>query len=546
MIGSGRIVVTVATAAAVTAGVLHAQGRGQNWNTTAADAQRTGWLRAETRISSATLQKAEAGGFQLLWTVKPQNQPRQLNTLTQPLLLGNLISHKGFKALAFIGGSSDVVYAYDYDLAKMYWSQKLSTAATAQPSTTTCPGGLTAITRSTPLTQSAVPPPPGSGRGAGPGFALPPSPPPAPPAGRGPTTAVNPANLPITGAVWAISSGGMIHALNPHIGADLRAPVRLVPAGAKVLGAVLVNNATLYAATTDGCGGAPNGVWAVDVSSESAGPPARTWASGGATIAGMAGPTIGLNGVIYVATGTGPGVHAHAVVALNAETLQVQDWFAGESPFTSSPVAFNYSGRDLVAAATRDGRLYVLDGAAPGGADHRTPLARSATYSTAGADFSAGAVTTWQDTGGTRWLLVASAGPPADTKFPVTNGSITNGTVAAFKLAGEGGSLSLEPVWTSRDLITPTAPIVLNDVVFALSSGAFRTADPQVTAAQRLARSSSAVLYALDAKSGKELWNSGRAISASVQNVAPSGLDGQVYVVAADGTLYAFGIPMEH
>src|SRR4051794_37032470 len=105
----------VVTAALLPAGVMLAQGRGGgNWSAVGADAQRTGWLKTETRISVAELQKP--GLFQLLWKVKPDNQPRQLHTLTQPLILGNLISHKGFKALAFVGGSGDVVYAYDYDL----------------------------------------------------------------------------------------------------------------------------------------------------------------------------------------------------------------------------------------------------------------------------------------------------------------------------------------------------------------------------------------------------------------------------------------------
>src|SRR3954467_1774456 len=82
------------------AGSIHAQGRGgQNWNTASADAQRTAWLRTETRISAAALRDASAGAFQLLWKLKPENRPRQLTTLTQPLILGNLISHKGFKAL---------------------------------------------------------------------------------------------------------------------------------------------------------------------------------------------------------------------------------------------------------------------------------------------------------------------------------------------------------------------------------------------------------------------------------------------------------------
>jgi outer membrane protein assembly factor BamB len=296
-------------------------------------------------------------------------------------------------------------------------------------------------------------------------------------------------------------------------------------------------------------------VWALDVSGDGPSPPAKSWATGGPTITGDTGPTLGLNGVVYVATGTGPGQFANAIVALDPKTLQPRGWFTAASRFATSPVVFNLGGRDVVAAAGRDGRLYVLDGAAPGGLDHRTALARSAVYSSA-TDPSAGALTTWQDAEGVRWLLVASSGPTAgDAKFPTANGAVTNGTIAAFRITGvrggdaggnQGSSMTIDPAWTSRDLTSPATPIVLNDVVFALSSGAYRTSDAQMPTAQRLQRSTPAVLYALDAKTGKELWSSGRAITASVQGIGPSGQDGQVYVVAADGTLYAFGIPLEH
>jgi outer membrane protein assembly factor BamB len=67
-----------------------------------------------------------------------------------------------------------------------------------------------------------------------------------------------------------------------------------------------------------------------------------------------------------------------------------------------------------------------------------------------------------------------------------------------------------------------------------------------VTAAQRAQRSRPAVLYALDAMTGKELWSSGTAITSFVRGVAPAAGDGHVYVVAYDGTIYAFGIPIEH
>ena len=93
---------------------------------------------------------------------------------------------------------------------------------------------------------------------------------------------------------------------------------------------------------------------------------------------------------------------------------------------------------------------------------------------------------------------------------------------------------------------SPVSPAIVNGVVFAVSSGEYRTADAGVSAAQRAQRSKPAVLYALDASTGKELWNSGNTITSFVHAVAPSAGDGQVYLVTYDGTLYAFGIPLEH
>jgi len=81
------------------------------------------------------------------------------------------------------------------------------------------------------------------------------------------------------------------------------------------------------------------------------------------------GPTLGLNNVVTVATGAGSGQYANSVVALDPKTLGVLGWFTGAAPFTTSPVAFNYGGRDVVAVAANDGRMYLLDGAMPGGAE---------------------------------------------------------------------------------------------------------------------------------------------------------------------------------
>src|SRR3954468_12370722 len=125
----------------------HAQGRGgPNWTTTSGDAQRTASVKTDPRISKESLQKP---GLQLLWKTRLENQPKQLESLTQPLLLSNIISYKGFKALAFVGGSSDNVYSIDYDLNKLFWKRHLNTMPSAA-GTIACPGAMTTITRATP------------------------------------------------------------------------------------------------------------------------------------------------------------------------------------------------------------------------------------------------------------------------------------------------------------------------------------------------------------------------------------------------------------
>jgi outer membrane protein assembly factor BamB len=117
----------------------------------------------------------------------------------------------------------------------------------------------------------------------------------------------------------------------------------------------------------------------------------------------------------------------------------------------------------------------------------------------------------------------------------MANGTVTSGAVAAFTLVEQNGAPTLQPQWVSRDLTSPTTPVVVNGVVFALSSGA----------AGRGQRPVPAVLYALDGATGKQLWSSGTTMTSFVAGVGPSAGDSQVYVVTNDGTLYAFGVPME-
>ena len=552
---------------ALTGGVAWAQGRGGggNWPTAGSDPQRTAWVRTDAKISKESLQKP---GFQLLWKSKLDNQPKQLVSLTQPLLLQNIISYKGFKALAFVGGSGDNVYSIDYDLNRPFWKTHLSTGVTTA-GTAACPAALTTITRSAPLAAAAG----GRGRGAPPAPAPAPAAAPATPPGASPPAAApggarggSPGTLPPgAGApapapaaqpgggggrgggrggfanandIFAISSGGMVHVLNVQTGEDLNPPIKFLAAGAKPVGSALIGT-TLYAATTDNCGGAANGVYALDLSGETKG--VTSWDSKGAAIAGSVAPAFGSDGTIYVTTGAGSGDYANALVALDPAGLTAKGWFTGAAPFVSAPVVFQANGKDMIAAASKDGRLYVLDSAALGGADHKTPLAMAPFA--AGADDTTGALATWQDADGTRWIAVPSgAAPGAAAKIPAANGAVTTGAIVAFKVTGTDKPV-LEAGWMSRDLPSPTPPLIMNGVVFAVAGGGPPAA--QLTPAQRAERAKPAVLYALDAATGKELWNSGSAITAPVFGVGPSGGDGQVYVVAHDGTVYAFGMPVE-
>jgi outer membrane protein assembly factor BamB len=194
-----------------------------------------------------------------------------------------------------------------------------------------------------------------------------------------------------------------------------------------------------------------------------------------------------------------------AVVALENKTLGMKTISSGKTPFTTSPLISFSKGRDLVVAANKDGRLCVLDAASLGGSDHKTPLHKSGRYERVGR-FAAGALSTFEEADGTRWVVVASAGPVhADAKYSVSNGTVTNGAISAFKVTDASGAVTLQPAWVSRDMTSPVTPTIVNGVVFAIASGE----NVQVPAAQRAQRSTNAVLYALDAQTGKELWNSG-------------------------------------
>jgi hypothetical protein len=281
----------------------------------------------------------------------------------------------------------------------------------------------------------------------------------------------------------AITSDGMYHGAYSSNGEEPVAASAFLPANAYARDLIVVDGVA-YAATTGGCGSAPNGVWAMDVESHEV----VHWSPSSGDVAG-GGFAFGTDNKVYAATTTGD------LVALDSKKLDVQNVYRGGQPFNGGPVVFEYKTKVMVAAPTADGHVHLVDAASMTGAAF--PAA------------AAGQMASWQDGSG-RWIA-----------------SATKDGIAAWKVADQGGAPALQAGWTAP-MAGPMAPIVINGVVFTLTN------------------SPAAVLHALDGATGKELWTSGKTMTAATKIGGISGSLTQVYIGTSDGIIYAFGFPIEH
>jgi outer membrane protein assembly factor BamB len=533
--------------------------RSADWTTHSGDNQRDGWQRDETKITRDTLKN-----LQLLWKVKLDVKQRSVYSLFGPLIVERAITDRGFKELAFVATTTNDLVAIDADLGKVFWSKHFEWQADSpetEQASFLCPGGLTAWPVLPPLPargrggRSAAPPAapmPGGARGGEP------APPPAPQRGPNPF-AIRP--------IFVLSGDGYLHQVNINTGDEMIPSIKFLPPNGKPYSLAYHEN-IIYTITGQGCGGNPNSVYSIDLSD-----PAKTihyWRSGSGGLWGIAGPAIGSDGTVYAETGDGQydpetNRYANSIVALTPKELKLKDWYAPSNAewlwkrdldMNVTPVVFPYKGRDLIVGSGKEGRLFMVDSQSLGGADHRTPLFRSDLISNEDIDFAGagtwGSLASWEDADGTRWVLAPVWGPRHSAfKFPITNGEANVGSIAAFKVEERNGSPALTAVWLSRNLVTPAPPAIVNGIVFALSTGEWvRQANDRegglYQAEVRAQKSAPAVLYALDAATGKELWSSGDQVTSFTHFAALSIANGRVYFTTYDNTLYCFGIPMEH
>jgi hypothetical protein len=320
-----------------------------------------------------------------------------------------------------------------------------------------------------------------------------------------------------------VTADGMFHTLGFVSGKDITRPAPFLPAGARFSDLIGVGD-MVYTATSQGCGGAPNAIWAINRSADPK--TVLSWKTNGGSPIGSV--VFATTGTVVAAVGPGratAGGYANAIVALDPKTLALKDWFAqpGVELF-SAPIAFQEGGRDIIAATTTDGRVLLFDASSLGGANHETPLFASSRLTGPETMFAAEPPAMWRERSpgdtpgpgdGTLWLLVPATGSTAG--------------IVAVKISQQGGKFSVQPAWVSEHTASPLTPIVVNGVVFTASGQA----------------NAPATLHALNGSTGKTMWGSGTTMIAPVSGRSLWTGSGQVYVGTRDGTVYAFGFAME-
>ena len=115
----------------------------KDWLTFSYDTERTGWARGETKISKATVSQ-----LQLLWRLQTDTVPNPVNrysTLTDAVVANNIPFRDGPKRAVFVGSHDNSIYAIDGDKGSILWTRKYpNTAKPPVAASGNCPNNLNA------------------------------------------------------------------------------------------------------------------------------------------------------------------------------------------------------------------------------------------------------------------------------------------------------------------------------------------------------------------------------------------------------------------
>ena len=493
-------------------------GFAADWLTYGHDPQRTGWA-----FEEATLSPANVSNLALKWKSKLPNEAYSLSALTSPVVASGVSTSRGIRSVVYVAGIKGTVFALDAETGDELWTHTIKSVVLpgkgGYQGTFLCPNGITA----TPVIDRN------------------------------------------TESLYVLAGDGALYGLDLGSGRVRYGPVQFVAAFAKSLSLSLVNG-TVYTTLAQGCGNALSGFYSLDIRDPHHPLEHQLLLSNTNTagIWGRGGPVIGTNHRVYGSTADGKfdpiaGDYSNAVVAATLPNLNLADYYLPANwPLlrrrdldlgASSPVYFGWHNRNLLASGAKEGVVYVLDADTLGGSDHQTTLYTSPKL---GNDKNVcceglgiwGGLSTARDAEGQTWLYVPMGGPPSASgpKFPIANGDNPHGSVMAFKVVADPktGNPTLQPAWISGDFNLPDPVVIANGLVFALSTG--ENAVQHGGEAKRLLNTRPAVLRALDAATGKELYNSGDAMSSWVHFSGLAVADGRVFAVDHDSNVYCFAL----
>jgi outer membrane protein assembly factor BamB len=492
------------------------------WPTDGGNPQRTAWQQNEKILG-----KDNVKNLKVLWKLQLDNKPQEMHSLFAPLIVENIKTSSGPKEIAIVAGISDNIYAIDVATGKLIWKKHFEYAPIerrGRPGDPLCPPGQTA------------------------------------------SPTIGPPNASGDRTIYALAGDGRLHSLNVANGEDVMTPFPFGYPNGKHYSLNLWND-VIFTTTSQGCAGNPNQMWAVNLKDPSHKVMTYNPKSGG--LWGRSGAAIDSTGTAWAPTGDGrydPAnqVYGNGLIGAHVvgNELKLKDYFEPSNwiwlqkrdlDMQVTPAIFKYKDKELMVTGSKECRVYLLDTKSAGGDNHQTPLYRTPMLCNEEVDFQSagiwGSMATWEDSKGTRWALTPFWGPShPDFKVPISHGPVKHGAIVAFKVEEKGGKLQLTPAWMSRDMDQAEPPVIANGIVFAYGSGentrqAYADKGLADFSPLRIKASTNAVLYALDAETGKELYSSGNQIASWVHFGALSLANGRVYLGTFDSMLYCFGLP---